>query len=93
MSKVRTKHKSSHKKLSPEADNDISLWSRFPKIIKVHIVSNNIFTIAKCTTIDGVEEYYNWSKQSDRELIRRTVTPDAEIIVDPNVVKGWDYGK
>lgn len=72
-------------------EENYSLWDKYKRIKKVHIVSNGIFTICKATTIDGVEEYYNWGKQSDREFVRRTTLPDAEIIVDPGVEKGWDY--
>lgn len=89
--KVGTKHKSSKKKLDHDVVPDSSIWSKFPTITKVHIVSNNIFTIAQCTTEDGVTEYYDWGKKSNRELIRKTVAPDAEIIVNPDVVRGWDY--
>lgn len=85
------KGKKNKKRNSTAVAEDYSLWDKYKRIEKVHIVSNGIFTICKATTIDGVEEYYNWDKKSDREFVRRTTLEDAEIIVDPNVVKGWDY--
>ena len=74
-----------------QVKEDYSIWDKFKKIKKVHIVSNGIFTICKATTVDDVEEYYNWDSKSNRELVHNTTLPDAEIIVGPNVTKGWDY--
>lgn len=82
------KHK---KRVQMSEEEDYSIWDKIKRITKVHIVSNGIFTIAKATTVDGVEEYYNWDKKSDREMVRRTCLKDAEIIVDDGVMKGWDY--
>lgn len=71
---------------------DYSIWDSQPKrIAKVHIVSNGILTLCKATTIDGVDEFYNWDCKPDREMIRRTATPEVEVVVDSNVIKGWEY--
>lgn len=76
------------KKKVKEQDENI-LWSKFKKIKKVHIVSNGIFTICRAVYLDGVDEYYDWSKKENRELVYNTVTDDVEVIVDDNVTKGW----
>lgn len=60
-------------------------------IKEVHIVSNGIFTICKVTFISDSVAYYNWDKKEDRDFIRKSVTSDANIVVDKNVTKGWNY--
>ena len=63
----------------------------YTKISKVHLATNGIITICKITTIDGSEDYFQWDIKINRDMIRNSVIPEVEIIVDKNVTKGWDY--
>lgn len=81
-----------NKRKNANIDED-TIWVQLPKIVKVHIVSNGILTICKATLEDESTTFYNWDSARDREYVRKTVSKDAEIIVDKNVFKGWDYGK
>ena len=63
----------------------------YTKFKKAHIVTNGFITLCKATTVDGVEEIFNWGKKSDRDIVRNNALPDIEIIVAKDVTKGWDY--
>lgn len=65
--------------------------SYYTKFNKIHLATNGIITICKATTVDGVEEYFQWDRKSHRDLIKHNTIEGAEIIVDKGVTKGWDY--
>ena len=83
--------KKKNKKI-PTEKADTSYWTKFKKI---ELVANGAIVLCKATTIDGVEEIYDWNRQSKRDLVKANTIPDAEIIVNPSVPenKGWDYGR
>lgn len=79
-------------KKTPTEKVDTSYWTKFKKI---ELVANGAIVLCKATTIDGVEEIYDWNRQGKRDIVRANTIPDAEIIVNPSVPenKGWDYGR
>lgn len=79
-------------KKTPIEKVDTSYWTKFKKI---ELVANGAIVLCKATTIDGVEEIYDWNRQGKRDLVKANTLPDAEIIVNPSVPenKGWDYGR
>ena len=63
----------------------------YTKFKKIHLVSNGFITLCEAITIDGVEEYFQWDRKNNRDLIRANTLSDAEIVIDKGVTKGWDY--
>ena len=63
----------------------------YTKFKKIHLATNGFITLCKATTVDGVEEIFQWDRKSHRDLIKNNTLPDAEIIVEKSVTKGWDY--
>ena len=66
----------------------------FTKFKKVELVATGSIVMCKATTIDGVEEIYDWNRQSKRDLVKNNCIPDVEVIQGTSVPanKGWDYG-
>ena len=72
--------------------NDTNHYTKFKK---VELVAMGSIVLCKATTIDGVEENYDWNRQSKRDLVKNNCIPDVEIIEGPSVPKnkGWNYVK
>lgn len=72
--------------------NDTNHYTSFKK---VELVAMGSIVMCKATTIDGVEEVYDWNRQSKRDLVKNNCIPDVEIIEGPSVPKdkGWNYVK
>lgn len=86
----RRKKKKSKNAAEPKVDTKY-----YTKFKKIELVANGAIVLCKATTIDGVEEYYDWNRQGKRDLVKANTLPDAEIIVSPSVPKdkGWNYGR
>lgn len=67
----------------------------YTKFKKVELAAMGSIVMCKATTVDGVEEVYDWNRQSKRDLVKSNCIPDVEIVVAPTVPKdkGWDYGR
>ena len=67
----------------------------YTKFKRVELVANGSIVLCKATTIDGVEEYYDWNRQGKRDLVKANCIPDVEIVAADSVPKdkGWNYGR
>ena len=74
------------------ADNNTDHYTKFKK---VELAAMGSIVLCKATTIDGVEENYDWNRQSKRDLVKNNCIPNVEIIEGPSVPKnkGWNYVK
>lgn len=71
-------------------DND-----HYTKFKKVELVATGSIVLCKATTIDGVEEIYDWNRRSKRDIVKNNCITEVEVIESPSIPegKGWDYGK
>ena len=70
-------------------------YNKYTEFKKIELVAEGSIVTCKATTVDGVTELYDWSRQSKREFVRNNCISNVEVIVDPSVPKcmGWDYGR
>lgn len=83
------------KKCNKHATNiDTENSNQYTNFKKVELVSMGSIVMCKATTVDGVEEIYDWNKQSKRDIVKNNCIPDVDIIVSSTVPKdkGWNYG-
>lgn len=67
----------------------------YTKFKKVELVATGSIVMCRAITIDGVEEIYDWNRQSKRDIVKNNCIPNVEIIISPSVPanKGWNYGR
>lgn len=83
------------KKRNKNIVNNTDTSDHYTKFKKVELVAAGSIVMCKATTIDGVEEVYDWNRQSKRDIVKNNCISDVEIIVSPSVPKdkGWNYGR